>query len=144
MNRVISEDKETQTISFEGAKRNYRKIYALLNKRAGNKLLAQELKVKLVSSISYNRTKSLKELDNKEFLYLKDFLETDSYWKNSQVEMDKLRKRVIASIFGFFKIVNKQVNIGYVKAIAVRASGKGIDDLIRYLDTNYRLSIICF
>lgn len=36
---------------------------------------------------------------------------------------DKWRKRVLASIFGWFKLINVNVDSEYVKAVACRASG---------------------
>jgi len=42
--------------------------------------------------------------------------------KNSIEEMDIKRNRLIASIFGMFKLMNKQVSIDYVKGIACRAA----------------------
>lgn len=42
--------------------------------------------------------------------------------KNSIEEMDIKRKRLIASIFGMFNLMNKQVSMDYVKGIACRAA----------------------
>jgi hypothetical protein len=36
---------------------------------------------------------------------------------------DKWRKRVMASIFGWFKLINNKVDAEYVKGVACRASG---------------------
>lgn len=37
--------------------------------------------------------------------------------------LDKYRKRVIASIFGWFKLIGKQVDVEYAKGVACQASG---------------------
>ncbi len=109
--------------------RNYKQLYTLINQHPALHQYnnAEELKKELVYSISKGRTESVKALTIREYKELINYLK-NAKQITSNGEMDKLRKRVIASIFGFFEIVNKQVNIGYVKAIAVRASGKGIDD----------------
>ncbi len=109
--------------------RNYRQLYALINQHPALHQYnnANELKHELVHQVSGGKTTSVKELTDKEYNELISYLKNPKQATNNS-EMDKLRKRVIASIFGFFKMVGKQVNIGYVKAIAVRASGKGIDD----------------
>lgn len=39
-------------------------------------------------------------------------------------EMDKKRKRLLAAIFGVFKMFNQQPTIDYVKGIACRAAKK--------------------
>ncbi len=109
--------------------RNYRQLYYLINQHPAlmNYENANELKYELVHQVSGGKTTSVKELTDKEYNELITYLKNPKQVTNNS-EMDKLRKRVIASIFGFFKKVDKPVNIGYVKAIAVRASGKGIDD----------------
>lgn len=109
--------------------RNYKQLYSLINQHPALHQYsnAEELKQELVYQTSGGRTTSVKELSNNEFNELINYLKKPKQATNNS-EMDKLRKRVIASIFGFFKMVDKQVNIGYVKAIAVRASGKDIDD----------------
>ncbi len=109
--------------------RNYRQLYALINQHPAlmNYENAEDLKKEMVYQASGGKTTSVKELTDKEYKELISYLKNPKQATNKS-EMDKLRKRVIASIFGFFNIVNKQVNTGYVKAIAVRASGKGIDD----------------
>ena len=42
---------------------------------------------------------------------------------NFDNSLDKWRKRVIASVFGWFKLVGKPVEMDYVKGVACRAAG---------------------
>ncbi len=108
--------------------RNYKQFYVLLDKQPG---LSQyeskdELKKELVYSVSNGRTESLQKLSNKEFYKLIGLMKEPNKQANS--EMDKLRKRVIAAIFGYFKIREQEVDINYVKAVAVRAAGSGVSN----------------
>ncbi|GAA4156744.1 hypothetical protein GCM10022217_16060 [Chryseobacterium ginsenosidimutans] len=89
-----------------------KKLMTLLSKEG---LLEQRADV--INLYTGGRTSSAKELTPFEIQAL-----CDTITENSQNTLDKKRKRVLASIFGVYKKMNKQVSIEYVKAHACRAA----------------------
>ncbi|WP_312388720.1 hypothetical protein [Chryseobacterium sp.] len=89
-----------------------RRLMTLLKKEG---LLEQ--KSECIRLFTSGRTASAKELTPFELQSLCDTLA-----ENSKDVMDKKRKRVLASIFGLYKLMNKTVTIEYVKAHACRAA----------------------
>lgn len=107
-------------------KKNYKQFYALLDKMPGLAPLGkEELKSILISNITQGKCKRLSEMSEEQYLDLIDFMTSSINKKQSQQssDIDKLRKRVIASIFGYFKLKGVNVSIDYVKSIAVKAAG---------------------
>jgi hypothetical protein len=105
--------------------RNYKQFFSLLNQQSDvDKIGAKKLKFELVNQFSHGRTSDLKELKELEYSELIKHLRQNSY-KGKRI--NSWRKRVIASIFGFFNLTEKQATIEYVKAIAVRAAGSKCD-----------------
>lgn len=72
-------------------------------------------------------TDSLKELYEKYPAFYKDMIKhmeaAVKQIKSHSGEMDKLRKRVIASIGGYFKQTGQESNIEYIKSTACKATG---------------------
>jgi hypothetical protein len=116
--------------------RNYKQLYTLLRQQPGaENRSARVLGFDLVSQFSQGRTQDVKLLKDTEYKELIASLRQSS---GKRQKMDRLRKRVIASIFGFFKLVGKEVTIAYVKAIAVRAAGRGCDNFNRISESKLR------
>lgn len=92
-----------------------RKLMTLLSKQG----LTDKRSV-IISQFTNGRTTSVKALDQLELDRLCQFFETEQ--RKLQNDLDKKRKRLIASIFGMYKKMNKSVSIDYVKAIAARAT----------------------
>ncbi len=80
-----------------------------------NKLLDQ--RADIFYEWTEGRTKSATELTAAEIDAICFVLEKDTADK-----LDKKRKRLIAAIFGLFKLMNKTTHIDYVKGIACRAA----------------------
>ncbi|PIF44899.1 hypothetical protein CLU96_1896 [Chryseobacterium sp. 52] len=89
-----------------------KKLMTLLSKEG---LLDQRADV--INLYTGGRTSSAKELTPFEIQAL-----CDTITENSQHTLDKKRKRVLASIFGLYKKMNKKVSIEYVKGHACRAA----------------------
>jgi site-specific recombinase XerD len=110
--------------------RNYKQFYALLNQQSGiDKIGVNAMKFDLANQFSEGRTRDIKELKDSEYSELIKSLRQNS---NKGKRLNSWRKRVIASIFGFFELTNKETTITYVKAIAVRAAGSkcnGFNDI---------------
>ncbi len=101
--------------------RNYRQLHVLLKQQPGAEMLdISDFKIDLAFRFSSGRTQDVKRLTDAEYNALVGSLRRNSMRTN---KMDKLRKRVLASMFGFFKLIDKPVTLNYVKAIAVRAAG---------------------
>jgi len=103
--------------------RNYKQLHSLLGQQKGAKTMGLNvMKCKMAQEISRGRTTEVKQLNDSEYNALISNLKNTSVIAN---KLDKARKRVIASIFGFFNLIEKPISIEYVKAIAVRATGDG-------------------
>ncbi len=101
--------------------RNYKQLHVLLKQQPGAGMIdVSDLKIDLAFRFSSGRTQSVKQLTDNEYKSLISTLKRNSVITN---KMDRLRKRTIASIFGFFNLIDKQVTLNYVKGIAVRAAG---------------------
>ena len=74
----------------------------------------------IIAQFTNGKKTSAKDLDPAELDTLCIFLENE-FTKQSN-DLDKKRKRLIASIFGVFKLANRTVSIDYVKGIACRAA----------------------
>ena len=74
----------------------------------------------IIAQFTNGRKSSARDLDAIKLDSLCTFLQNEQ--QKQQNDVDKKRKRLIASIFGTFKLANKEVSIDYVKGIACRAS----------------------
>jgi hypothetical protein len=109
---------KTQTVRT----RNYRRLYALLQKMSGN-ILAEELKEQWVSAFSDGRTTSAEKMTSIEFASMLRAME--AYLQGhtpGYAECDRMRKRVIAVIGAWLRNRNKIGSIALIKAIACRAA----------------------
>ncbi len=91
------------------------KLFALLNKEG-----LTEQRAGIIYHFTDGRTSSAKELTPAELDEMCDVLSKSTL--NQMDELNKKRKRLIASIFGTFKLANRKVSMEYVKAIACRAA----------------------
>lgn len=89
-----------------------KQLMTLLNKEG---LLEQ--RAEIILEFTNGRTSSAKNMTPSEIDEMCMVLNKDSI-----LTLDKKRKRLIACIFGFFKKMNKQPSMDYVKGIACRAS----------------------
>lgn len=79
-----------------------------------------EQRAQIIAQFTQGRTSSARELNSIELDGLCRYFESEQ--KKQEIQLDKKRKRLIASIFGVFKLANKTVEIDYVKGIACRAA----------------------
>ena len=97
--------------------RNYRKFYALLKQLPGAE------KEALVLQFTHNRTDSLTAMWNTEFQLMLNTMEVNVRANNNNLlELNKWRKRVIASIGGWLTSCKTEHTIDLIKGIACRAS----------------------
>lgn len=80
----------------------------------------QEQRAEIIYHFTGGRTCSARELTVKEITALKNAISQTPLGPSK--ELDKKRKRLLASIFGVFKLMNKQPSMDYVKAMACRAA----------------------
>lgn len=82
----------------------------------------QEQRGEIIYNFTNGRTSSAKDLTPTEINHLSEALKSTA--KPNQKDLDKKRKRLIAAIFGVFKIFNQQPTMEYVKGMACRAARK--------------------
>lgn len=82
----------------------------------------QEQRGEIIYNFTGGRTSSARDLTPTEINSLSEALKNTA--KPSQKDLDKKRKRLIAAIFGVFKIFHKQPTMEYVKGMACRAARK--------------------
>ncbi|WP_234111755.1 hypothetical protein [Chryseobacterium sp. R2A-55] len=92
-----------------------RKLMTLLSKEG----LVEE-RAAIIAQFTNGEKTSARELNATELDTLCTFLENHTIKQKN--DLDKKRKRLIASIFGVFKLANRKVSMDYVKAIACRAA----------------------
>ena len=92
-----------------------KKLMTLLS----NEGLVEERAV-IIAQFTNGKKTSAKDLDPSELDTLCTFLENETTKQKN--DLDKKRKRLIASIFGVFKLANRTVSMEYVKATACRAA----------------------
>lgn len=73
----------------------------------------------IIFSFTNGRTQSSRELTEEEMNLLSQKLQSDQLRK-----LDRLRKRVIAAIFGLYQKMNTPKSMQFVKAVACRAAGE--------------------
>lgn len=83
----------------------------------------QEQRGEIIYNFTGGRTSSARELTPTEINRLSEALKSTNPSQNS-AEMDKKRKRLLASIYGVFKMMNQKPTEKYVKGIACRAARK--------------------
>lgn len=107
----------------------HKKLMTVLSK-TGN----LEKRHDIIFSFTNGRTQSSKELTPEESETLIKVLQSDAIKK-----LDKKRKRVIAAIFGVYKMMNTPKSIEFVKGVACRAAGtKSFNEISSHqLDTIY-------
>ncbi len=81
----------------------------------------QEQRGEIIYNFTRGRTSSARELTKAEITALCQSLKSAS---QNSAEMDKKRKRLLAAIFGLFKMFNQYPSLEYVKGIACRAAKK--------------------
>lgn len=82
----------------------------------------QEQRSEIIYNFTGGRTSSARDLTPTEINGLSEALKSTA--KPNQKDLDKKRKRLLAAIFGVFKMFNQQPTIDYVKGIACRAAKK--------------------
>ena len=87
----------------------------------------ESAKVELVNTFTSGRTEMLAEMTHEEYVKMCHAMNDAVRQVNGKGVMDVWRKRAIASIFGYFKLIDKDVTLEYVKAVATRAGGKAND-----------------
>lgn len=92
-----------------------KKLMTLLSKEG----LVDE-RAAIIAQFTNGEKSSARQLNASELDTLCTFLENETTKQKN--DLDKKRKRLIASIFGVFKMVNRNVSMEYVKGIACRAA----------------------
>ncbi|MGL5682662.1 MAG: hypothetical protein ACRDDZ_06330 [Marinifilaceae bacterium] len=105
---------------------NYKRFYSLLGKMPGVRD-RESAKVELVNTFTGGRTESLTEMTHEEYARMCHVMNDSIRRDKGKGVMDVWRKRTIASIFGYFKLIEKEVTLDYVKAVATRAGSKAND-----------------
>lgn len=82
----------------------------------------QEQRGEIICNFTGGRTRSARDLTPTEINHLLEALKNAA--KPNQKDLDKKRKRLLAAIFGLFKVFRKQPTMEYVKGIACRAAKK--------------------
>lgn len=77
-------------------------------------------RAEIIAQFTNGEKSSARELTAIEIDIICTFLDNEPAKK--QNDLDKKRKRLIASIFGVFKLANKQVSMDYVKGVACKAA----------------------
>ena len=106
--------------------KNFKKFYSLLKMMPG---VDDDMKERLVWKFTDYRTNSLREMKKVEYGRMLEYMENMS--GGVKVERKRKgyfdddakmwRKRAIASVFGFYKKINEEVSMEYVKGIICRA-----------------------
>ena len=110
--------------------RNFSRFYVLLNQfpHAGN---IEETKYLLVAGVTFGETTDLKLLTKHEYKTLCDNMQfTINSGKpiSGTSDPDRWRKRVLASVGGWLKLVGYPQSCTYIKKIATQAAGSEYDD----------------
>ncbi|OWK97079.1 hypothetical protein AP75_13180 [Kaistella haifensis DSM 19056] len=92
-----------------------KKLMTLLS----NQGLVEE-RAAIIAQFTNGAKSSARQLNASELNTLCTFLENETTKQKN--DLDKKRKRLIACIFGVFKLANRKVSMEYVKAIACRAA----------------------
>ena len=77
-------------------------------------------RAEIIAQFTNGKKSSARDLTALELDMLCTYLQNEQ--KKQENALDKKRKRLIASIFGVFKLANKTVSTDYVKGIACRAA----------------------
>lgn len=82
----------------------------------------QNDRAEIIYNFTGGRTSSARELTPTEINRLSEALKSTA--KPNQKDLDKKRKRLLAAIFGVFKMFNQKPTMEYVKGMACRAARK--------------------
>lgn len=97
-----------------------KKLQTIFSKKG----MTTEQRHQVIYHFTNGRTESSKSLTPTEINSLCEALNGISKNKTTDIQLDKKRKRLLAAIFGLFKMFHKQPTLEYVKGIACRAARK--------------------